>query len=111
MKIEFGYRICPICLGENISGIYNIENEEGGFCEDCKLILKVKKIVRPMKTFIFTFTNPFDSKSIKKSLENKGAYFVSEIELPFWNVYGQILKTQYAIIYQHHKKLDFEVRC
>lgn len=62
-----------------------------------------------MNTFVVTYLYDQDHKNVREQLLSQGAHICAVLTIPFWNIYNQRLKDQFAVVYQSKKELDIEV--
>jgi hypothetical protein len=63
------------------------------------------------ETFVFTCTYRSDVDKFKQLLTEKNAHFCTELQVPFWNVWGDTVFKQWAIVYQYDHSIDMEILC
>lgn len=62
-----------------------------------------------IQTFMAIFHHETQRESLLKHFEKNGARVCAVITVPCWNIYGQIIGDDYAIIYQASKEISYEV--
>jgi hypothetical protein len=62
-----------------------------------------------VRTYMLHCSYACDIDKFKKLCEAEGACFLATLEVPFWNVWGWVVGSQFALIYQHHEELVMEV--
>jgi hypothetical protein len=61
-----------------------------------------------MKTFMLTYYHESDFESVRAQINDQNGIVFSVVRVPFWNVYGQIVSHEYAVVYQAHKEISVE---
>lgn len=68
-------------------------------------------VMRHYKVYLFPFYRKQDQQNFEKLLEKENVLWWEFREIPFPNVWGQLLTTQYTCIYLHTEELEMEVLC
>ena len=64
-----------------------------------------------METRVLCFYRECDCNVVPDAISKRGGHVCAVIKVPFWNVYGQRLSEQYAVVYQSKEPIDVEVKC
>lgn len=62
-----------------------------------------------MNTYVFTCGYKSDLDKFKTLLTEKNSYICAELKVPFWNVWGEAIFEQWAIVYQAKDVIEMEI--
>ena len=62
-----------------------------------------------MHDYLFECSYWDDVSRFKELLERSGANFIAIHDVPFWNVYRQVVNRKFLVVYQHTEELSMEV--
>jgi hypothetical protein len=63
------------------------------------------------KPYLFTFYREQDKDNFEQLLKDNNALWWGFGEIPFPNIWGQMIGVQYTCIYLHTEELEMEVLC
>ena len=63
------------------------------------------------KEYLFIFYREQDREKFEELLKKENALWWQFIEIPFPNIYGQLIGRQFGCIYIHTKELGMETLC
>ena len=71
--------------------------------------MKMENIqIKNIKEYLFTCIYLQDVNKYIKLLDENGANYCATLKIPFYNIWGQPISTQYLIIYQHTEEINME---
>jgi hypothetical protein len=63
-----------------------------------------------VETRVLCFYHECDLEVVPAAITKRGGYVCAVISVPFWNVYGEKVSIQYAVVYQSKEPIDVAVK-